>query len=128
MSINITKREPVVTWKVYYEAKSSYEGNFNVPDKPGFQGPFEIFEKAVAAEESCRRWFNEERKLSQTTDRDGKVTDVVKIHDNVNVEIKKFIDGFPAPEEEEQCEVNGDDPIGKQVKARQKKIREEATA
>jgi len=100
-----TAREPVITYKVYYEAKPSYQGSWNVPEKPGFQGPFDLYEDAVLAVESCKRWFNEERKVTEQIDREGKVTQTVRVvnHDNVYVEIKKFKDGFPC-EEEVVCE------------------------
>lgn len=102
-------KQPKRTWKVWYEGKAGYTGNFNPRIPLGLQGTFDIYEKAVEAGEACKTWFNTDSKIVQKPQRDGSVIDTIveKIHDNVTVWIEELVDGLPVPEKEtEICEIS----------------------
>lgn len=99
-------REPKVEYKVYYRANPEYDGDFNVPRKPGLHATLPLLHEAEDAEAKCRKWFTEEKVLCPKPQRDGSIVDEIKtvIHDNVIVWIEKHVDGFPVKEEEGSCD------------------------
>lgn len=87
--------EPKLTWKVCYKAKPEYNGVFNIPEAPGIHGEFPTLKLAKEGVESCKRWFNLERR-EKKIQRDSKVhvEEEVRFHDNVIVWIEQYKDGF----------------------------------
>ena len=82
-------------FKVKYKAAPHYMGTFNKIDKPGMHG---VFDNRARAEEEvvrCKNWFNLEKVLVKREDKDGVITEEVKVtkHDNVIVWIEAYEDG-----------------------------------
>jgi len=87
---------------VWYKPNPKYAGDYPAPDHKGLQGRFNHLEKAEAAVESCKRYFNTEAYLEEVPHSDGSVTNErrEKKHDNVLVWIERLVDGAPVQEKE----------------------------
>lgn len=92
------QRETVTTFRVCYKANPDYDGDYNVPSKPGFQGPYDRLAGELGAREgvkSCKRWFNEEKIAIERTVNGQLETSVKTIyHDNVICWIERYVDGI----------------------------------
>lgn len=85
----------VTKYEVKYKPNPKYKGGYQGPTEPGLQGRFGSLEKAEAAADSCKRYFNTEKYLEEVPHSDGKVTTEAKTrqHDNVIVWIETYEDG-----------------------------------
>jgi hypothetical protein len=90
-------------FKVRYKPNPRYKGSFGIVKEPGIQGTFELLEKAEAAAESCKRYFNTQKFVEDVAHPDGSVTQERQAvqHDNVIVWIESYEDGVLQVEEKE---------------------------
>lgn len=90
-------------YRVWHKPNPKYKGSYPAPDHKGLQGKFQHREKAEAAAESCKRYFNQEKYLEDVVHRDGSVTQEEKIdhHNNVIVWIDTYEDGVLQEAEKE---------------------------
>ncbi len=94
-------------YRVMYAPNPKYKGDYPGPDAKGMQGRFNHLEKAEAAVESCKRYFNTEAYLEDVPHSNGSVTTEKreKKHDNVIVWIEELVDGVPVVQEKELAAV-----------------------
>ena len=105
---------PKVTYKVWYQPKAEYDGPYQSCEAPGLHGTFPTLLAARGGYEACKRWFNEEKIVVEKSTPKGKLESSVRtiVHDNVDVWLEKYVDGFPT---EEKVDPNGEktEPVKK---------------
>lgn len=105
-----------IEFMVKYKLKADYDGDFQRdkltdtenPDAEvvGVHGVFRNLGRAIEAKAKCKAWFNKEVVPVEKMNGAGKVVMETRttLHDNVDVWLERFVDGFLDAEWEESCE------------------------